>query len=81
MLEYLTQELQMLELKNQIQSKVKVDLDKQQRDYFLHQQLKTIQEELGGTTPDQELNELKERAKKKKWAKEVAAVFLFCTLL
>ena len=43
----LTKELQMLELKNQIQSKVKVDLDKQQRDYFLHQQMKTIQEELG----------------------------------
>ncbi len=74
-LEYLTQELQMLELKNQIQSKVKVDLDKQQRDYFLHQQLKTIQEELGGMTPDQELAELKERAKKKKWTEAVAAVF------
>ncbi len=74
-LEYLTQELQMLELKTQIQSKVKTDLDKQQRDYFLNQQLKTIQEELGGTTPDQEINELKDRAKKKKWSKEVAAVF------
>ncbi|MFM7900977.1 MAG: LON peptidase substrate-binding domain-containing protein, partial [Bacteroidota bacterium] len=47
-LEYLTKELQMLELKNQIQSKVKVDIDKQQREYFLNQQLKTIQEELGG---------------------------------
>lgn len=74
-LEYLTQELQLLELKSQIQNKVKVDLDKQQREYFLNQQLKTIQEELGGNTPDQELEELRERAKKKKWSKEVAAVF------
>ena len=65
----------MLELKTQIQSKVKVDLDKQQRDYFLNQQLKTIQEELGGNTPDQEINELKEKARVKKWSKEVAAVF------
>jgi ATP-dependent Lon protease len=74
-LEHLTKELQMLELKNQIQSKVKVDLDKQQRDYFLHQQLKTIQEELGGTTPDQEANDLRERGKKKKWSKEVEETF------
>src|ERR1019366_3805291 len=71
----LTKELQMLELKNQIQSKVKVDLDKQQRDYFLHQQLKTIQEELGGTTPDQEANDLRERGAKKKWSKEVEETF------
>ena len=54
-LEHLTLDLQMLELKNQIQSKVRVDLDKQQRDYFLNQQLKTIQEELGGNTPDLEI--------------------------
>jgi ATP-dependent Lon protease len=74
-LEYLTKELQMLELKNQIQSKVKVDLDKQQREYFLHQQLKTIQEELGGNSSDQEINDLRVRAKKKKWNKEVAASF------
>ena len=70
-LEHLTQDLQMLELKNQIQSKVRVDLDKQQRDYFLNQQLKTIQEELGGNTPDLEIESLKTRAAKKKWAKEV----------
>ncbi len=70
-LEHLTQDLQMLELKNQIQSKVRVDLDKQQRDYFLNQQLKTIQEELGGNTPDLEINSLKDRGAKKKWAKEV----------
>ena len=68
---HLTLDLQMLELKNQIQSKVRVDLDKQQRDYFLNQQLKTIQEELGGNTPDLEIDSLKLRATKKKWAKEV----------
>ena len=72
---YLTKELQMLELKNQIQSKVKVDLDKQQREYFLNQQLKTIQEELGGNSSDQEINNLRTRAKKKKWNKEVSAAF------
>ena len=70
-LEHLTLDLQMLELKNQIQSKVRVDLDKQQRDYFLNQQLKTIQEELGGNTPDLEIDSLRSRAAKKKWAKEV----------
>src|SRR6185436_9376974 len=74
-LEHLTKELQLLELKNQIQSKVRTDIDKQQREYFLNQQLKTIQEELGGSTPDREVAELKERAKNKKWKKEVADVF------
>src|SRR3569833_4177847 len=49
-LQHLTTELQLLELKNQIQTRVRVDLDKQQRDYFLNQQIKTIQEELGGST-------------------------------
>jgi ATP-dependent Lon protease len=74
-LEHLTKELQMLELKNQIQSKVKTDLDKQQREYFLNQQLKTIQEELGGNTPDKELSEMRERARNKKWGKNVEEVF------
>jgi ATP-dependent Lon protease len=74
-LSHLTKEIQMLELKNQIQSKVKTDLDKQQREYFLHQQIKTIQEELGGNSFEQQMEELKERAKTKKWAKEVADVF------
>ncbi len=71
----LAKELQMLELKNQIQSKVKVDIDKQQREYFLHQQMKTIQEELGGNPMEQEVVDLKERAKNKKWSKEVAETF------
>ena len=75
LLEHLTTEIQMLELKNQIQNKVRVDLDKQQRDYFLSQQLKTIQEELGGSTPDLELEELKKRAKSKKWPDAVAKHF------
>lgn len=70
-LEHLTLDLQMLELKNQIQSKVRIDLDKQQRDYFLNQQLKTIQEELGGNSPDLEIDSLRIRAAKKKWGKDV----------
>ncbi|MGI8892258.1 MAG: LON peptidase substrate-binding domain-containing protein, partial [Bacteroidia bacterium] len=74
-LAYLTQELQLIELKNQIQSKVKVDLDKQQREYFLNQQLKTIQEELGGSASDQEIKSLKDRGAKKKWTAEVQKAF------
>ncbi|HEY1023737.1 MAG TPA: endopeptidase La [Sphingobacteriaceae bacterium] len=75
-LEQLTSELQMLELRNQIQSKVRTDLDKQQREYFLNQQLKTIQEELGGNTPDLELESLRDRAATKKWSKEVQDQFV-----
>ncbi len=71
----LTRELQELELKNQIQSRVKTEIDKQQRDYILHQQLKTIQEELGGTPNQQEIDELKAKAVAKKWPKNVAEVF------
>jgi len=71
----LTKELQMLELKNQIQSKVKVDLDKQQRDYFLHQQMKTIQEELGENNFTQDIQEMRLRSAKKIWSKEVSTAF------
>ena len=74
-LTHLTQELQMLDLKQQIQNKVKIDLDKQQRDYLLNQQLKTIQEELGGNPNAQEISSLREQAKSKKWSKEIADVF------
>ena len=74
-LEHLTLDLQMLELKNQIQTKVRVDLDKQQRDYFLNQQLKTIQEELGGNSPDLEVDDLRQRGSKKKWAKDIGDHF------
>jgi ATP-dependent Lon protease len=71
----LAKELQMLELKTQIQDKVKLDLDKQQRDYLLSQQLKTIQEELGGSPHEQEINDMKAKAAKKKWSVKVADVF------
>ncbi len=74
-LEFMNTELQMLELKNKIQSKVRVDIEKQQRDYFLHQQMKTIQEELGGDQWDEEISRLKEKSKKKKWGKAVQQVF------
>ena len=73
-MDLLTQELQMLELKNQIQSKVRTDLDKQQRDYFLNQQLKTIQEELGNSS-DLEFEALQARGKKKKWNASVTQHF------
>ncbi len=72
---HLTKELQVVELKNQIQSKVKVDIDKQQRDYILGQQLKTIQEELGGNPYEQQINDLRDKARKKKWSKTVQDVF------
>ncbi|MFO7934228.1 MAG: endopeptidase La [Bacteroidales bacterium] len=75
LLENLSREAQMLELKNDIQTKVKSDLDQQQREYLLHQQMKTIQDELGGTPQDEEVQEFREKAKKKKWNKEVAAAF------
>lgn len=75
LLQHLTKELQMLELKNQIQSKVKTDIDRQQREYFLHQQMKTIQEELGVNSLEQQTEELKKKAKKKKWSKDVAEFF------
>ena len=75
LLEYLSREVQMLELKNDIQSKVKIDLDQQQREYLLHQQMKTIQDELGGSPIEQEINELKKKARTKKWNKEVETHF------
>ncbi|MBL7900726.1 MAG: endopeptidase La [Bacteroidia bacterium] len=74
-LEHLNNEFQMLELRSQIQSKTKMDLDKQQREYFLNQQIKTIQEELGGNNFEQEINGYVEKAKTKKWSAEVKEVF------
>lgn len=74
-LRHLTEELQMLEMKNEIQSKVKVDLDKQQREYYLYQQMKTIQEELGDKNQEAEIDELKQKGAKKKWNAKVAEVF------
>ena len=72
---HLTKEIQILELKNQIQDKVKTDLDKQQRDYFLSQQLKTIQDELGVNPNEQQVSELREKSKGKKWPKEAEDTF------
>jgi ATP-dependent Lon protease len=66
-LRFMNVEMQKLELKNDIQSKVRFDLDQQQREYFLHQQMKTIQEELGGASQEQEIEEMRTRAKEKSW--------------
>ncbi len=74
-LRYMNLELQKLELKSSIQSKVNRVLDQQQKEYFLNQQLRTIQEELGGNTVEAEVEEMKEKAKTKKWTKEVAEHF------
>ncbi|WP_116788812.1 endopeptidase La [Flavobacterium psychrotrophum] len=74
-LRYMNLELQKLELKNDIQSKVRFDLDQQQREYFLHQQMKTIQEELGGVSHDQEVEEMRVKAKAKKWDEKTAKQF------
>ena len=74
-LEMLVREVQMLELKNDIQAKVKTDLDKQQKEFLLHQQMKTIQEELGGNPFEQEVEEMRKIAQKKKWSKETSEIF------
>jgi len=71
----LTKEIQMLDLKNQIQNKVKVDMDKQQRDYLLNQQLKQIQEELGNNPNEQQINEIKAKAFSRKWPEAAFKVF------
>lgn len=72
---FLVKEVQMLELKQEVQSKVKTDMDKQQREFMLNQQMKTIQDELGGNPVEQEIAELKKKAKEKKWNEEVATFF------
>ncbi|MEI6409944.1 MAG: endopeptidase La [Bacteroidota bacterium] len=74
-LQHMDSELQLLELKDQIEAKVRTDIEKQQRDYFLSQQLKTIQEELGQNPQEEEINELIRKAAKKKWPKNVQDVF------
>jgi ATP-dependent Lon protease len=74
-LKNLNKELQKLKLRNDIQSKTRSDLDQQQREYYLNQQLKTIQEELGGVNNDAELDEMRLKSKSKKWTKEVGETF------
>ncbi|HML70965.1 MAG: endopeptidase La [Parabacteroides sp.] len=71
----LNREYQLLELKNSIQLKTHEDINQQQREYFLQQQIKTIQEELGGNINEQEIKALKAKAAKKKWSAEVAETF------
>ena len=68
-------ELQKLELKNSIQNKVRKELDQQQKEYFLHQQIKSIQEELGGNTSEEEINEMRKKAQNKRWSEETANHF------
>lgn len=75
LLTYLVREVQMIELKKDIQMKVKVDMDQQQREYLLHQQIKTIQDELGGSPIEQEVEELRKRGTEKKWTSEMHTVF------
>ena len=74
-MEHLTMEVQMLEMRNEIQNKVKRDLDRQQREYFLHQQMRTIQDELGDNPQDQDVAEFRERATAKKWNENVEKSF------
>ena len=74
-LKHMNVEFKKLKIKNDIQSKVQNDLSQQQREYFLHQQMKTIQEELGGVSHDSEIDEMKKRAKGKKWNKEIKTHF------
>lgn len=74
-LRFMNMEIQKLSLRNDIQSKVQSDINQQQREYYLQQQMKTIQEELGGSTMEAEIEEMRERATKKKWSKEVKKHF------
>ncbi|MFT5778328.1 MAG: ATP-dependent Lon protease, partial [Crocinitomicaceae bacterium] len=74
-LEHLTLEIQMLEMRNDIQSKVRKDMDRQQREYFLHQQMKTIQDELGDNPQESDVTEMRTRAGKKKWNEVVEKLF------
>jgi ATP-dependent Lon protease len=75
LLEFLVQEIQVLELKNELQSKVKIDLDQQQREFLLHQQMKTIQNELGGNPIEKEIEEYQKKAENKKWTEDVKKTF------
>lgn len=75
LLEILVREQQLLQLKSEIQQRVKQDIDAQQREYYLQQQIRTIQDELGGDPVDRELDEMQEKASKKKWSSEIAELF------
>ena len=75
LLQYMLKEIQMLEIKHEIQKKVHTDIDQQQRDYFLRQQIRVLQDELGYDTPDKEIEQLRKRGEQKKWPKATAAHF------
>jgi ATP-dependent Lon protease len=75
LLQYMLKEIQMLEIKHEIQKKVHTDIDQQQRDYFLRQQMKVLQDELGYDGPDKEIEKLRKRGSEKKWSKAVATHF------
>src|SRR6187402_2248658 len=75
LLQYMLKDIQMLEIKHEIQKKVHTDIDQQQRDYFLRQQIKVLQDELGYDGPDKEIEKLRKRAESKNWPKEVGGHF------
>ena len=75
LIQYLQQELQFVELKNKVANKTRTEIDKQQRDYFLQQQLKSIKDELGGDANDRELAEMKKKAENKKWPESAKKLF------
>jgi len=75
LLTFLVREVQMIDLKKDIQKKVKIDMDQQQREYLLHQQIKTIQDELGGNPSEQDIADLRKRSLDKKWSSNIQAVF------
>jgi ATP-dependent Lon protease len=75
LLTFLVREAQLIDLKKDIQKKVKIDMDQQQREYLLHQQIKSIQEELGGNPSEQEIAELKRRSLEKNWAPNIQLLF------
>ena len=75
LLTFLVREVQMIDLKKDIQKKVKIDMDQQQREYLLHQQIKTIQDELGGNPSEQDISDLRKRSLDKKWSANIQTVF------
>lgn len=75
LLQYMMREIQMLEIKNEIQKKVHTEVDQQQRDYFLRQQIKVLQDELGYDGPDKEIDKLRKRGAEKKWSKQAVDHF------
>jgi ATP-dependent Lon protease len=75
LLEYMMKEIQMLKLKNEIQSKVHSDIDQQQRDYYIRQQIKVLQEELGEDSSDEEIEKLRNKGALKNWPEPVANHF------